>query len=303
MGVFDVDRGHCGASGERAAIVDAPPCPRHRGVASRVRVLLDCDRVNELLLRFPGPPATERPLGTGMHGIAPGTAGLVEAREAPVRICVDRRGVWLHVDEGALGVHVNGRPVQRLAMLRAGDVVFVDGADIALVGPIAPTDAAPASPRSDGDPRVVLRGVGGRYHGRSFTLERPRLVGRSVDADIRLDDPEIAERHARLELHGDFVHLRDLGSAEGSVVNGQPVRDALLRPGDQVVFDAHHRFVVEAPGHAASPVADPLREDEAIERVDGPALAPSTRRLPWLLLAALLIAAALSILLLFGSPA
>jgi pSer/pThr/pTyr-binding forkhead associated (FHA) protein len=149
----------------------------------------------------------------------------------------------------------------------------------------------------------VLRGLGGPYHGRSFTLERPRLVGRSPDADIRLDDPEVAERHARLELHGDFVQLRDLGSAEGSLVNGRAVRDALLRPGDQVVFDAHHRFVVEAPGHITSPTLEAMHEDEAVERVDGPTLTSSTRRLPWLLLAALLIAAALSALLLFGSPA
>ena len=242
-----------------------------------------------------------------MHGIArtaeSGALALVDAREAPVRICVDRRGIWLHVDEGARGVHVNGRPVQRLAMLRVGDVVFVEGVDLALVGPVVPIDAAPVSARAEGDPRIVLRGVGGRYHGRSFTLERPRLVGRSADADLRLDDPEIAERHARLELHGDFVQLRDLGSAEGSLVNGQPVRDALLRPGDQVVFDAQHRFVVEAPGHVTSPVIETPQDDEAVERVDGSTLTSSTRRLPWLLLAALLIAAALSALLLFGSPA
>lgn len=288
-------------------IVDAATCDRHQGIAGRVRVLLDCDRVNDVLLRFPGPPPTEHPLGTGMHGIGragpQGALGFVDAQQASVRICVDRRGLWLHVADGAGGVHVNGRPVQRLAMLRVGDVVFVDGADIALVGPVLSNDTAPPSASTEGDPRVVLRGVGGRYHGRSFTLERPRVVGRSPDADIRLEDSDVAERHARLEPHGDFVQLRDLGSAEGSFVNGRPVRDGLLRPGDQVVFDAHHRFVVEAPGHASTPVpAGTAFEADAVERADGPVLAASTRRLPWLLLAALLIAAALSALLLFGSP-
>jgi pSer/pThr/pTyr-binding forkhead associated (FHA) protein len=263
--------------------------------------------VNDLQLRFPGPPSTEHPLGTGMHGIgrvdADGPLGLVDASQAAVRMCVDRRGVWLHVEDGAHGVHVNGRPVQRLAMLRIGDVVFVDGVEVAVVGPERPANAAPSVP-SEGDPRVVMRGVGGRYHGRSFTLERPRLVGRSADADIRLEDPDVAERHARLELHGELVQLRDLGSGEGSLVNGRWVRDALLRPGDQVVFDAHHRFVVEAPGHsAASNVAHGGFGNEAIETAAGPVLASSARRLPWLLLAALLIAAALSALLLFGSPA
>lgn len=272
-----------------------------------MRVLLDCDRVNELSLRFPGPPAAEHPLGTGMHGIgrvgAHGALGLVEAQQAGVRICVDRRGAWLHVGEGVRGVHVNGRPVQRLAMLRVGDVIFVDGVDVAVVGPVQAVDASlPPSP--EGDPRVVLRGVGGRYHGLSFTLERARLVGRAPDADIRLDDPDVAERHARLEPHGERVHLRDLGSAEGSLVNGRPVRDALLQAGDQVVFDAHHRFVVEAPGHAATPHAAPRGlEDDGIERVEPTDLKTSARRLPWLLLAAVLIAAALSALLLFGSPA
>lgn len=263
--------------------------------------------MNDLQLRFPGPPSVEHPLGTGLHGIgrigAQGPLGLVDATQAAVRICVDRRGMWLHVEEGAHGVHVNGRPVQRLAMLRVGDVVFVDGVEVAVVGPARPADAAGSAP-SEGDPRVVLRGVGGRYHGRSFTLERPRLVGRSADADIRLDDPDVAERHARLELHGELVQLRDLGSAEGSLVNGRWVRNAVLQPGDQVVFDAHHRFVVEAPGHAAAPSAvhDGF-EDDAIEHPMEPALVSSARRLPWLLLAALLIAAALSALLLFGSPA
>ena len=242
-----------------------------------------------------------------MHGIgrvgADGALGLVEAQRADVRICVDRRGAWLHVGEGVRGVHVNGRPVQRLAMLRVGDVVYVEGVDVALVGPVQAVDA-PLPPSPEGDPRVVLRGVGGRYHGRSFTLERPRLVGRSTEADIRLDDPDVAERHARLELHGERVHLRDLGSVDGSLVNGRPVRDALLQAGDQVVFDAHHRFVVEAPGHVATPHAIPRGpEDEGIGPVEPADLTTSARRLPWLLLAALLIAAALSALLLFGSPA
>jgi hypothetical protein len=262
--------------------------------------------VNGLLLRFPGPPSTEHPLGTGMHGIGRGAGGqglgLVDPRQAPVRICVDRRGAWLHVDDGARGVHVNGRPVRRLAMLRMGDVVYVDGVDVSLVAPVAPP-AEPKPPASaDGDPRVVLRGVGGRYHGRSFTLDKPRLVGRAADTDIRLDDAGVAERHARLELHGDNVLLRDLGTAEGTLVNGRLVRDALLQPGDQLVFDTQHRFVVEAPGRASTP-AHPQADDDAIERITPTTLAASTRRLPWLLLAALLIAAALSALLLFGSPA
>jgi pSer/pThr/pTyr-binding forkhead associated (FHA) protein len=155
----------------------------------------------------------------------------------------------------------------------------------------------PAATDAPGDLRLVLRGVGGHYHGRSITLERPRLVGRANEADIRIDNPSFPERHARLEHHAGKVLLRDLDSGDGSSVNGVAVRDAMLMPGDQVVFDAQHRFVVEAPARQLRP--EPAVEiDLASTRLREPR--GSSRRLPWLLLAALLIAGALSLLLLFG---
>jgi pSer/pThr/pTyr-binding forkhead associated (FHA) protein len=267
-------------------------------------------RVDEITLRFPGTDIEPLPLGSGVQGIGRAPGGALrtfgEAAGASVRFCVDRRGVWLTVAEGARGVHVNGRPVQRMAMLRVGDAVFVDGAEIVLAASRrASVPPAPGQFSDDGidDPRMVLRGVGGRYHGRSFTLDRPRVVGSSMDADVRIDDPAFAERHARIGLQGGAIVLRDLGSEDGSVVNGETLRDAVLQPGDQIVFDAHHRFVIEAPARAMQhDELLPVLDDDADERVAEArqALGHSARRLPWLLLAALLIAAALSALLLFG---
>lgn len=278
--------------------------------------MLDCRRMESLKLRIADDVRSELPLGAGVHAVGSlgerdDRLGLVDdAQAARVRFCVDRRGIWLTVADGARGVHVNGREVRRMAMLRVGDAVYVDGVEMRVVGSHAPElpGAALHEPASDapGDPRVVLRGVGGQYHGRSFTLEQPRLVGRSAEADIRIDDPSFADRHARLDLVGDAIVLRDLGSAEGTLVNGETMRDALLRPGDQVVFDAHHRFVVEAPMRGRSP-GDPAHDagERVVELVDdgdtGPGGAASPWRLPWLLLAALVIAGLLSALLLFGS--
>ncbi len=275
--------------------------------------------MDALKLRFPGQARAELPLRVGMHGIGRGADGelrphrLEDGADAPVRFCVDRRGVWLTVAEGVQGVHVNGRHVRRMAMLRVGDAIYVDGVELRLVSERLPTplSSLEAQQGQDGreDPRVVLRGVGGQYHGRSFTLERPRLVGSAAEADIRIDDPAFAPRHARIELFGEQVVLRDLGSAEGSMVNGEPVHDAVLESGDQVVFDAHHRFVIEAPtrpgdrcagGDNAARVAEEL---QGTHPDAGVAVAPTggSHKLPWLLLAALLIAAVLSVLLLYGA--
>ncbi|WP_158986101.1 FHA domain-containing protein [Lysobacter panacisoli] len=264
--------------------------------------------MNALRLRFQNREHADLALSPGVHAIGydrHGVLGEVATDAAVAQFCVDRRGVWLQVREGAPGLHVNGRPVKRMAMLRVGDAVFVDGTELVLLaGDPLP---APADYGFSGgtDTRMLLRGVGGPHHGRSFTLDKPRTVGRAGESDIRINEPSFAERHARLEAHADGVVLRDLGSVEGSLVNGRPVRHALLQPGDQVVFGSQHRFIVEAPvprAGASETAAPAPKRVPVVEETRTPSTLPqSVRRMPWLLLAALLIAAALSLLLLYGA--
>jgi hypothetical protein len=272
--------------------------------------MLDCRDVSTLRLRFPHRQQADIVLGPGLHSIGRDAAGqpvsVDQADDAIAQFCVDRRGVWLKVREGTRGLHVNGRPTRRIAMMRAGDAIFIDGHQWLLLGETPPNAPPPAPPSADdaaSDPRMVLRGVGGAHHGRSITLDQPRLVGRLPECGIRIDEAAFADRHARLEPHPLGVVLRDLGSEDGSVVNGWPVRHALLRPGDQVVFDAHHRFVVEAPrrnGAAEDRAPDIGLAEEGEPVMAGDRMA-SARRVPWLLLAALLLAASLSLLLLYGA--
>lgn len=258
-----------------------------------------------LKLRFPEHHHPEMPLSPGVHAIGRigDTVGLVSDDEAPsIRLFVDRRGVWMTVADGARGIHVNGRPVKRMAMLRLGDAIYLDGVEMLLVSSRGIEDLPDAlrhvPGEFGGDCRVVVRGVGGRHHGRSFTLDAPRLVGRSDEADIRIEDPAFAERHARIEMIGSRIVLRDLGSGDGSVVNGEQVRDALLAPGDQIVFDLHHRFVIEAPASQTLPLTRVAGVAEALPVA--PRQRGGGRRLPWLLLTAALLAAAIAALLLFG---
>jgi pSer/pThr/pTyr-binding forkhead associated (FHA) protein len=267
-----------------------------------------------LRLRFPNRQQPDLILGPGVHAIGRDLVDrpviVDDPGQAIAQLCVDRRGVWLQVREGTRGLHVNGRPVRRVAMLRAGDAVFVDGNEWLLLGdtpPSAPAESKHAGSKTDEqspDPRMVLRGLGGPHHGRSITLDQPRQVGRLPECDIRIDDAAFADRHARLEPHTEGVVLRDLGSHDGSVVNGWPVRSALLRPGDQVVFDAQ-RFVVEAPNRGGVPEANrptqPMPGEDSVQSAPEPKQGSSARRVPWLLLAALFLAGAVSLLLLYGA--
>ena len=71
------------------------------------------------------------------------------------------------------------------------------------------------------------------------------------------------------------------------------------------MFDAHQRFVVEAPGRPSTvhdAMAPALPDDIDFDHAPVRRTRDAARRLPWLLVAALLLAAALSAILLFGSP-
>lgn len=227
-----------------------------------------------------------------------GSLGPVPADVAQLRFILDDRGLWLDVRDACHGVHVNGRPVRRIARLRGGDVAHLDGGELQVLGRL-PDDAANLPPAEDaaGDLRVVLRGNGGQHHGRALPLDRPRLIGSGEQADIRIDDAGVAGSHARLECLADGrVLLRDLSGGRGVLVNGHPACDALLHPGDQIVFDARHRFLIEAPSPLSQAGPLPMPAPETV-RVEG---SGSWQRLPWILLAALLIAGLLSLLLFFG---
>lgn len=251
-------------------------------------------------------------MGPGVHAIGRDDDGrptlVTDPAMAVAQVCIDRRGVWLQVREGMRSLHVNGRPVRRMALLRMGDAIYVDGVELILLGPEPRQLPDAEAPPTEQDTRMVLRGVGGPHHGRCLPLDQPRLVGRARECDLRIDEPGLAPRHVRLEPHAEGVVLRNLGSDSDSVVNGHRLRHALLVPGDQVVFESQHRFVVESPRQTpieAAPASALAAADagaggsnETSERKA--AVSASARRIPWLLLAALLLSGALGLLLLYG---
>lgn len=79
----------------------------------------------------------------------------------------------------------------------------------------------------------------------SWFIERERLViGRSDGTGIRLEDSAVSKQHASIEMVGNDHVLQDLGSANGTAVNGMRVTRHLLHHGDLVeILDFQLRYI------------------------------------------------------------
>lgn len=63
---------------------------------------------------------------------------------------------------------------------------------------------------------------------------RPGLskFGRNPTNDYRISAPSVSSFHAEIQVEGDSIRVRDLGSTNGTFINGQPVQESALVPGD-----------------------------------------------------------------------
>ena len=95
---------------------------------------------------------------------------------------------------------------------------------------------------------VMFRGEGER---RSFSLPRDvTVMGRREDCDLRIPLGEVSRKHARLIVDGETLKVEDLGSSNGTFVNGQRVQESQINPGD-VIQIGPVLFVVQIDGSPA----------------------------------------------------
>lgn len=83
------------------------------------------------------------------------------------------------------------------------------------------------------------------------------LLGRVAGCDIVVDDSKASRRHARVIAQAGVVEIEDLGSSNGTLLNGKPVERRMLRDGDEVQIGATVIVYREGPlpGSAAAAAA------------------------------------------------
>ena len=110
-------------------------------------------------------------------------------------------------------------------------------------------------------PRYALRFISGKYQGGEFPLRMDReiVIGRSSDLDMVLVEDMVSRKHAKITTENGDIYIQDLGSTNGTFVNGEKITQNRLKEGDRILVgtsiiklvsidpaNAHHHSEAEA---------------------------------------------------------
>ncbi len=186
------------------------------------------------------------PGGSGLVGA--GSAGMAAARAAAARAAAARENEALSV------------PSPGAAMAKSGADVEADDASSSRVSvrperpvsaPLQPEPLRPVTPPRSQQAAGVTQVISAedvadlglakqtivlRSNNQEYEFNKGRvIVGRSRDVDFRIDNADVSRRHAAFFWSEGNVMVKDLGSTNGTMVNGYPVDTSIVHPGDVVL--------------------------------------------------------------------
>ena len=95
-----------------------------------------------------------------------------------------------------------------------------------------------------GNPRLQVVAAMGHEPGKEFPIDGGVMLGRAAGADIRVDDPFASSSHARVFPRGKFIYIEDMGSTNGTYLNGRQLeRPQQLSESDSIrIGDTEYRY-------------------------------------------------------------
>jgi pSer/pThr/pTyr-binding forkhead associated (FHA) protein len=113
----------------------------------------------------------------------------------------------------------------------------------------------------------ALRFISGKYQGGEFPLKMNRqvIIGRSSELDMVLVEDMVSRKHAKISIGPGKIVIEDLGSTNGTFVNGEKVRQARLKEGDRILIGTSILKLVVHQGGSAAELPDAVVKERLEE--------------------------------------
>jgi hypothetical protein len=113
----------------------------------------------------------------------------------------------------------------------------------------------------------ALRFISGKYQGGEFPLKMNRqvIIGRSSELDMVLVEDMVSRKHAKISIRPGKVVIEDLGSTNGTFVNGEKVRQARLKEGDRILIGTSILKLVVHQGGGTAELPDEVVKERLEE--------------------------------------
>ena len=126
----------------------------------------------------------------------------------------------------------------------AGGSAAVDGEPVEAPGAQRRRAEPQSSFMGSVEPKLVVVAALGHEPGTTFDLADGALMGRADSAEVQIDDPFASSAHARIFPRDDFMYVEDMGSTNGTYLNGRQLRGAeRLKVADVIrIGDSEYRY-------------------------------------------------------------
>ena len=119
------------------------------------------------------------------------------------------------------------------------DVAFMAMSDADEKAAAHDVSGSPSASSLSDDKKYSLEVLDGNEPGQIFPIEKPKIIIGRRGCEVNLDDPEISRQHVSIEVHGDGATLRDMGSTNGTYVQGARVKEAQLEDNSEFRLGTH----------------------------------------------------------------
>jgi len=143
---------------------------------------------------------------------------------------------------------INGQAITEQSPLKAKDIITLGTIELELIDPKSLVEQQQSAATTNYSNSWSIYSNASWLDQNRFKIDKKTVIGRDPECDITLPLDHLSRKHVALEVRSGLLFLQDLGSSNGTFLNGQKVTSSQLKTGDKIKLDVL-TFEVSGPSH------------------------------------------------------